>query len=379
MNKIKVNFIITCFDKENYWPYLKEIIKGYKNIESNICLAYNGVDENFECDVRIPNRGHQLGEFDLIRSGYEFLKEKHPEVQFFIKLAVDTWPLNEEFLLRVHDLMTNRHKVGYGGNFWNTKNQLSTDIFFANVAEGNIFDFFKIEEQNNETQEILDGKIIVENLMYRAVAAIGGNFYLIREREPVHPNNRDNCHRLCLVMSHDINENIRYLEYFKKEYPLSQIKHCYNVLCAKDSDINKHLPTIKALVDECETVCEVGSRGVATWAVLAGEPDSVVSYVESITDQARSHLSDAAKTAGINLEIFSGSEMITDRSYDMLFVDAIHNELSLRHVLDSLKDQIKKYIVIHNETIKKLDGWVLKSQVSENNGLTIFQKERIKK
>ncbi len=375
MNKIKINFIITCFDKVAYWPYLKSIIEGYNDIEANICLAYNGVDENFACDVRIPNRGHQLGEFDLIKAGYEFHKQKNPDVTFFVKLAVDTWPLNEEIILKINDLMVNRHKVGYGGNFWNTNNQLSTDIFFVNTKEGNVFDFFRIEEENNETKEILDGKIIVENLMYRAVAALGGNFYLIREREPVHPNNRDKCARLCWVMSHDLSENVSYLEYFQKEYPMSQINHCYQVLCNRPSDINEHFPTIKSYAEKSKTVCELGGRGVATWAILAGRPEYVASYSENVKEQNLSQIVLAAGMAKIKLQLLHNSQFITEKEYDMLFVDTIHGETELLHVLESIKSQIKKYIIIHNVTIKKLDGWVLESQVSNNHGLTIFRKK----
>jgi len=37
---IEVNFIITVYDKEEYWPYLKDIINKYKNIKSNFVVCY---------------------------------------------------------------------------------------------------------------------------------------------------------------------------------------------------------------------------------------------------------------------------------------------------------------------------------------------------
>lgn len=374
MKKVKINFIITCFDKEAYWPYLKSILNGYRGIEPNICLVYNGNDENFECDVRIKNRGHQLGEYDLIKAGHAFHKEKNPDVKFYIKLAVDSWLLNEEVILDIYDLMINRYKVPYGGNYWNTKTQLSTDIFFLNTIDVDILDLFKIEDQHNETKALSEGRINVESLLHRAVAAVGGNFYLIRAREPVHPNNREICPRLCWTMSHDLNENIRYLNYFNEFYPLRQINHCYEVLCAKESDLNKYFPKIKECASECETVCELNSRGVSSWAILAGRPKKLAIHPADITGDLEA-ISLAAKSVGIEVIIVNDPEEMLEKDQDMLYIDIFNDENSLKRILEKAKPKIKKYIVIHNLLIKELDGWGLEMYDLGDKGLSVFKKK----
>ena len=49
---IGVNFIVTCHDREAYWPYLRDIILSYKEIASYIAFCYNGKDNGFPCDFK---------------------------------------------------------------------------------------------------------------------------------------------------------------------------------------------------------------------------------------------------------------------------------------------------------------------------------------
>ena len=46
--KEKINFIITCYNREQYWEYLEKILKSYKIIDANYFLVYNGIDPNFD-------------------------------------------------------------------------------------------------------------------------------------------------------------------------------------------------------------------------------------------------------------------------------------------------------------------------------------------
>ena len=52
---MEINFIITCFDKEEYWSHLKEILDSFSKIKPNYVLVYNGENENFICDARLKN------------------------------------------------------------------------------------------------------------------------------------------------------------------------------------------------------------------------------------------------------------------------------------------------------------------------------------
>ena len=49
------------------------------------------------------------------------------------------------------------------------------------------------------------------------------------------------------------------------------IASSYAALCARPSDINEHLPTLRAYAERVDSVVEMGVRGVvSTWALLAG-------------------------------------------------------------------------------------------------------------
>ena len=82
------------------------------------------------------------------------------------------------------------------------------------------------------------------------------------------------------------------------------IEQRYQKLCKTFSDINEHLPTLKRYTQQCETVVEMGVRGiVSTWALLAGKPKTLVSI--DIEDPSAFggdiwEVYDAANAEGIN-------------------------------------------------------------------------------
>ena len=52
---------------------------------------------------------------------------------------------------------------------------------------------------------------------------------------------------------------------------MNYIEEKYKFLCKKPSDINEHLPTLYKYASECESIAELGVRGViSTWALLYG-------------------------------------------------------------------------------------------------------------
>ena len=87
----EINFIITVYDRENYWPFLKNILDTYKQIKSNYVICYSGEDDNFYSDFKIKNvinggRGndhhgssspHVDMDYDLMIGGYDILKKNN--------------------------------------------------------------------------------------------------------------------------------------------------------------------------------------------------------------------------------------------------------------------------------------------------------------
>lgn len=197
-----VNFIITCYDKEEFLKPLSDILKGYKLIKPVVALAYNGSNETFPCSVRLDNLGHQLGEYSLIKAGYETLKDNG--VKKWVKLSIDSWLTDEAAILRIFGEMEKARAV-YGGNFWNTTSQVSTDIFFADTSEKNVFENFNLDEK--DVNIIKAEQAVLENFLARAVGQTGAA-YIINEREPVHPNNRHECSKLKWTMYDTLEENL---------------------------------------------------------------------------------------------------------------------------------------------------------------------------
>lgn len=58
---------------------------------------------------------------------------------------------------------------------------------------------------------------------------------------------------------------------------MNRIEEKYQQHCNTPSDINEHLPTLRRYAEQCETVCELGVRGVvSTWAFLAAKCKKVI-------------------------------------------------------------------------------------------------------
>lgn len=199
--KQKINFIITCFNRENYWQYLKKILDGYKLIDPNYIITYNGNDVNFPGKYIGENRGHQLGEYDCITNGYEFLK---PVSNRWIKISIDSWLLNEEKVLEIFHNME-KENAGFAGQYWNDgQKDISTDIMFVDTRFGNIFECMK---KNNFTN---DKKTKMEKYVFDLLNENNIKIHLIPERYPVHWENREICEKLNWTMNHDLQENINY-------------------------------------------------------------------------------------------------------------------------------------------------------------------------
>ncbi len=200
---MRVGVIVTCFDREAYWPYLERIIRSYSRIEPDIAYCYNGSDATHPCDVRLKNEGLSLGDFSLTLAGYRLLIERNTSnpLTRFIKLSVDSWPCDDAALVTIFTHME-AHQACYGGNLWhrNLDGSLSTDIFFADIRYGNIFETLIAQGHQKD----------FEDTMARAVRSLGKP-YLIPERHPVHTSNRHRCEKLKWTMEHNLRANLDYL------------------------------------------------------------------------------------------------------------------------------------------------------------------------
>jgi hypothetical protein len=186
-----------------------------------------------------------------------------------------------------------------------------------------------------------------------------------------------------------------------------------NELHYTPSDINEHIPIIIRYGSECETITEMGVRGIfSTWGWLACAPKKLICY--DIHDPSKwggdiQSVYDTASAYGLNFEFKIADVLkIEIDETDLLFIDTWHAYDQLKQELKLHSSKVKKYICFHDTTSYEFvdeskghentwegqssgrgiwpaieefldenkDTWVLKERFKNNNGFTII--ERIK-
>lgn len=184
----------------------------------------------------------------------------------------------------------------------------------------------------------------------------------------------------------------------------------FNELKNIPSDINEHLDALAEYASKCNHVTEIGVRGiVSTWAFLKGNPQTLISYDLKHPNECGGNLEEvitAAKEGNINFSFIIGdSTKITIDNTDLLFIDTWHTYDQLNKELNLHKNNVNKYIVLHDTTLyEKIDEsferinswnqffvggglwkaveeflntnpeWVIEKRFTHNNGLTILKK-----
>ena len=198
-----INFIITCYNREDYWVYLKEVFASYKKINPTIFLCYNGNKDYFNCDLRIKNLGHQQGEYSLITLGYQLSKNYNENFRF-VKLSVDSWLLDEDKIIEIFNRLEET-EAPYAGTTWGKSWLFSTDIFFADIRFGNVFEELKF-----------DSGAILEKSMWDAVSRINKGFVLLNRVSGI-AKHAYKLEEYGWVYSHDINQNVKEFQKFKED------------------------------------------------------------------------------------------------------------------------------------------------------------------
>jgi len=218
----------------------------------------------------------------------------------------------------------------------------------------------------------------------------------------------------------DHSEPIVHFHHFDKEQQKTKIHEKYINKCTITSDINQHLPTLYFYALECSSIVECGVRGVvSSWAFLNGlvKDDKPKKYMlNDLYPCDVTNLLDAAK--GLNVDIqckwINDIELKLDQNYDLLFIDTWHIYGQLKRELNHFKDNINKYIIMHDTTVDgefgetlrtNMDGlkqsqetgipldeiykglmpaiyefltdnpnWVIKEIFENNNGLTVLER-----
>jgi hypothetical protein len=169
----------------------------------------------------------------------------------------------------------------------------------------------------------------------------------------------------------------------------------YVKLCNTYSDINEHLPTLKAYAQECSSIFETGVRGVvSSYALLYGLVKNTNVTIKQIymNDIRMCEIDEFIKIAKSNnilvkyewknnLDLqFSNTE-----NYDLTFIDTWHVYGQLKRELEKFSKITNKYIIMHDTEIDGIHGETkrpggLYNDLFNNNNLdTIVNKTKIPK
>jgi hypothetical protein len=178
------------------------------------------------------------------------------------------------------------------------------------------------------------------------------------------------------------------------------IEEKLNYLSIHATDINEHLYTLKRYAEECETVVELGvAKPVSTWAFIAAKPKKLISVDIVHPKQRGSTLDDVINVCsreGIEFEFRQEDSRTTELpTHDLLFIDTLHKYDVIAKELQMHSTKTKKYIIIHdtitfgsidefgngpglnkaiNEFLLSQPQWKVKEIFTNNNGLTVLEK-----
>lgn len=125
-------------------------------------------------------------------------------------------------------------------------------------------------------------------------------------------------------------------------------KHCY-----RPSDMHEHMPTLRMYADECDSVVEMGVRGiVSTYAFLMSKCKKLTSI--DIVDPSThggsiQEVYDMAANAGVEFKFIQGDTLKLEiEPTDLLFIDTLHAYHQLIQELNIHAKKAKKYIILHD-------------------------------
>jgi len=195
----------------------------------------------------------------------------------------------------------------------------------------------------------------------------------------------------------------------------------FNKLCKERSDINEHLPTLYKYASECESIIELGVRGVvSTYAFVYGLLSNNSSNKKILlNDISPCNITELLQLT-TDLEIDIKYDWINDLDleikgkYDLTFIDTWHVYGQLKRELEKFSKVTNKYIIMHDTTVDAELGetirlgwnakeqsmktgfpldeinkglipaiteflesnknWKMKERFTNNNGLTILEK-----
>jgi hypothetical protein len=167
-----------------------------------------------------------------------------------------------------------------------------------------------------------------------------------------------------------------------KEIDKEFINKKYIQLCNTISDINEHLPTLYNIATECESILELGVRGVvSSWALTNGLLNNNMKDKKLFLNDLQPCNIDELLYFTKNLDIQIEYQWINclhleEQIVDMVFIDTWHVYGQLKRELEKFSKFATKYIVMHDTTVDEIYGETIRCQLnaeaqSQESGIPI--------
>jgi hypothetical protein len=155
-----------------------------------------------------------------------------------------------------------------------------------------------------------------------------------------------------------------------KEIDKEFINKKYIQLCNTVSDINEHLPTLYNIATECESIIELGVRGVvSSWALTNGLLNNNMEDKKLFLNDLQPCIIDELLYFTKNLDIQIEYQWINclhleERIVDMVFIDTWHVYGQLKRELEKFSKFATKYIVMHDTTVDEIYGETIRCRLN---------------
>jgi hypothetical protein len=162
-----------------------------------------------------------------------------------------------------------------------------------------------------------------------------------------------------------------------------QIEDKYNHLCSTTSDINEHLPVLKKYAEECQSIIELGVRGViSTYALIYGLLNNGKKTKKILlNDIAPCDINELLSITNdlpieVNFQWVNDLQLEIKKNVDLTFIDTWHVYGQLKRELSKFSKFTNKYIILHDTTVDEWqgetirNGWNAKQQ-SKETGMAI--------
>lgn len=135
----------------------------------------------------------------------------------------------------------------------------------------------------------------------------------------------------------------------QNETPIKTPQDAFDFLLPLDRDMNQHMPKLKELAEQCDTVTEFTLRRDSTIAFAAALKPAVTSYSTEFDGICKLVAKmDGVKLKNIPVDIYS-VPMINPT--DLLFINDKHTGDRVTQQLTFFAPQVQRYIVLHNTKV----------------------------